>query len=94
MARGGFCASDFIEHHTVVVVCSHHYHLPKNKKNLFFWEELKAMFDQGVIKDSHMVLVPKKNKSVCFCVFASEMSMQCLNLTHTQCHAFMNFLIV
>lgn len=55
-----------------VVVCSCPYHLPKHKKQVVR-EELTAMFNMGLIEESHndwscpVVLFPRADGSVRFC---------------------------
>ncbi len=69
--------TDFVHHHIETlpgeVARSRPYRLPKHKKKVV-QEELKAMLDLGVIEESHsdwaspIVLVPKTDGSVQFCV--------------------------
>ncbi len=69
--------TDLVQHHIETlpreVACSRPYRLPEHKKNVVR-EELKAMLDLGVIEESHsdwaspIVLVPKTDGSVRFCV--------------------------
>ncbi|KAI5085415.1 hypothetical protein C0J45_23129 [Silurus meridionalis] len=69
--------TNFIEPHIetspAIVVRSRPYRLPDYKKNVV-QEELQAMLDMGVVKESHsdwsspVVLVPKSNGSVQFCM--------------------------
>ncbi len=69
--------TDLVQHHIETrpgkVARSRPYRLPEHKKNVVR-EELKAMLDLGVIEESHsdwaspIVLVPKTDGSVRFCV--------------------------
>ncbi|KAI5617023.1 hypothetical protein C0J50_23276 [Silurus asotus] len=69
--------TNLIEHHIEtspgIVVRSRPYRLPEHRKNVVR-EELQAMLDMGVVEESHsdwsspVVLVPKSDGSVRFCV--------------------------
>ncbi len=83
--------TDLVQHHIETlpgeVARSRPYHLPEHKKNVVR-EELKAMLNLGVIEESHsdwaspIVLVPKTDGSVRFCVdYRKVNAIQCPELT-------------